>query len=454
MIRATTKTCPACGECVIRGESTYLCKSCSSITHSKCVFPFPILPFICVTCEGSGITSTSLNASAFTSLLSKPLVTPSRLSSPPHPTASVTTPITASPLTTPAPLITPMPIGSELVDFHQSTPSAKRPAFSPPDITPVSRKAALQAPTLFSPTSRCSSVLTMASSSDQKYLAFMSNPKRSEEGKEILAILQGGLVDISTRLGRIESSYDALAQDVSEVQYDMSVARTRLSEPDPSEVRFKGIPRIAESAFDATVNAILEFIGCRRVISQIINIREWLPPPTEAERASGAIFSIVVQFSSPTVRDRVMSCKPKLRDQTVATILGTGPNTPIYMDAITAPDVHQLAYKTRMLAKQLQLPNPRARGNVLLMQATPDAPPVTIFSERDLTANFGSARNLVPTRVPTRHIPPRSNTRQRHERKPPSTRQQQTQNSQFQPQDLSSLTQLTDQQAQLQQSEQ
>lgn len=233
-----------------------------------------------------------------------------------------------------------------------------------------------------------------------------NNPGISPEQLQIVAYLD-------SRIGNLQSSFntykavtdakiDELEQDLQELREesreDVGVAMDRATEKDPCEIKFSGFPPTDPADYKSAVTAVLHFIGCPDLAQYIYRVRRWtVPPPPPRNEASQASrkppaplpLTIVAKFLTSDVRDLVMSYKPALRGKTIADVYrgrGTQSRTPVYMDCLSAPGVHQLTRSAWDLAKKLGLPGPRSRGDVLYMKRSPTSPDVRIRTPRELAA--------------------------------------------------------------------
>lgn len=346
--------CTACRLLIPYRTRSYTCYKCLSSFHLHCT-NVTVLPFTCSAC----------------------LLLPSRTRQRIPPSIP----------TTPARTPPPLPDRPLIAYFATPNPPGKRAASSPPEDTQVSRKAALQASTATKSPVMFSSQPTPQTSSQTDFNSLISNPHANQDIRSLAQILQTQFNDLN---GRLQQYNDSSSNRLSRLENQMHTLRTRVTDEDPCEIRFKGIPNSDSSTFKPTLVKLLSLLDIPDVAAHIIHIRPWTftPPHSTAtpdpNTSTPLPTSIVARFSSPSVRNFVLSRKPQLRELSFKDISSDEPPTPIYMDCLTSPYIHQLTLKARALAKRLGLPGPRSRGNKIFMRISRSAPETEIFNEEDL----------------------------------------------------------------------
>lgn len=203
------------------------------------------------------------------------------------------------------------------------------------------------------------------------------------------------LNEIETRMG---NRIAALEKDVSQIRDKLSHFSHQTTLVDSAEMILTGIPRGVNLSKTEIVNRVFHAMDEPELQNAVINVREWKGPnfrnkcssistpssnsqQTENEDSSQAI---VIQLSSPTVRDRMISSSPKLRKKSIRDMFGYENDSKIICSPLWPKEIHNLLKKARSLSAHLKYQNPVVKNLIVCMRRSRGEPLVPIFSELDL----------------------------------------------------------------------
>uniref|UniRef100_A0ABD2X1N3 Uncharacterized protein n=1 Tax=Trichogramma kaykai TaxID=54128 RepID=A0ABD2X1N3_9HYME len=129
------------------------------------------------------------------------------------------------------------------------------------------------------------------------------------------------------------------------------------TDEDSCEVRFDGLPPGVDPSSAETIKKILLAIGLARFEMHIARVREWINRnPRSADQSSSR--QIVVQLSSPFIRDEVIGASPALRDLTMVQIFGVKAKGRFRASPVLPRGVYHLHRRALDLARAKRLPRP------------------------------------------------------------------------------------------------
>ncbi|KAL7288546.1 hypothetical protein TKK_0017288 [Trichogramma kaykai] len=157
---------------------------------------------------------------------------------------------------------------------------------------------------------------------------------------------------------------------------------------DTCEVRFGGLSDLPDDVGGTeAVASILKVLKCDESVSRIVSVRKWMPSRSKAASgAAAADSSLVARFTSPVVRDAVMSCTYRLATATSGSIFGTTDQGKIFASPILPPTLYKLWRAALTKSKELNYMRPLLRGFSVFMRATPTSSLGGIKNLSDLTA--------------------------------------------------------------------
>uniref|UniRef100_A0ABD2XCP3 Uncharacterized protein n=1 Tax=Trichogramma kaykai TaxID=54128 RepID=A0ABD2XCP3_9HYME len=173
---------------------------------------------------------------------------------------------------------------------------------------------------------------------------------------------------------------------------------------DSCEVRFDGLPPRVDPSSAETIKKILQAIGLVRFEMHIARVREWINrnPRSTDQSSSG---QIVVQLSSPFIRDEVIGASPALRDLTMVQIFGVEAEGRIRASPVLLRGVYLLHRRALDLARAKRLPRPFMRGLKIFMRPGASQRPIHIRSEEDLSLLESQTLNNQSRATPSTESP-------------------------------------------------
>lgn len=218
---------------------------------------------------------------------------------------------------------------------------------------------------------------------------FKNNPSIGNDLKELLGALIAYSDQKTLEIKQsIEETNKTTYARLDNIEARVRALEVAATDTDPSSVKLVGFPRINPENYDKYVQHFINFLGCPRIMPHVIAIREWKRTPQQPSGPNSppSPFTLVVKFSSPTVRDEVMSHKATIVGKTQRDIFSNDSNTRVYMDPLNTSRTHQIATKARWVAKKHQLPGPLIRGNLASLRRTPQSTLTPLYTEADLVA--------------------------------------------------------------------
>ncbi|KAJ8684565.1 hypothetical protein QAD02_020357 [Eretmocerus hayati] len=234
--------------------------------------------------------------------------------------------------------------------------------------------------------------------------AFLDDPTMPEFAKALGEYMYNSQVANHTHLTSIGSSLADLTTSshdntraISNLQAEVRSSRAVV---DLCELRFSGVPEDSPIPDEELATKILTQMRCVDRVGPLLSVRRWALPsnrppasnavnPTPSQAAPGGIThekttSLVVKFSSPTVRDYVLSKSVHLKDATVNSIFGFGGQHRMYVSHVLPSSVYPIWRAALSKAKELNYLRPQIHNMTVVMRPDLKSPTIPIITKEDL----------------------------------------------------------------------
>ncbi|KAJ8671724.1 hypothetical protein QAD02_002983 [Eretmocerus hayati] len=220
--------------------------------------------------------------------------------------------------------------------------------------------------------------------------------KFDERMTEVNSSIERLDVKISERIGRVENQ-------LVDVRHDLGQVVQKSILVDKAEVLITGLPKQPDVPNVNIVNSLFNFLEVPRLLNFIVDMRVWTGPDmsntrngptdrtdTQSSSSSGItspdsqLFSMVVKFLSPTVRDEFIFRCSKLKDKSIQHIFNVNGTSQVFCKNLWPPEVYRLFKKTHNISRNLNYERPVVKNLVVCVQKTRESALIPINSEKDL----------------------------------------------------------------------
>ncbi|KAJ8682319.1 hypothetical protein QAD02_018111 [Eretmocerus hayati] len=223
---------------------------------------------------------------------------------------------------------------------------------------------------------------------------------------------QDQLTSINARLTELAGVSHQNTHAIANLQTEIRSARTTV---DPCELRFSGIPSNTPLSDDDLLKIVLTAMGCAERIGPPLSVRRWVTPvgrnqqtqnqPSTSGNQPANTMALVAKFSSPTVRDFVLSKSIALKDHTSHTLFGVGGAYRIYISHVLPSTVYPIWRASLAKAKEINYLRPTIENMTVIMRADRRSAPVPILSQQELLLLPPRPQRPTPTNPQTQQSP-------------------------------------------------
>ncbi|KAJ8686251.1 hypothetical protein QAD02_022045 [Eretmocerus hayati] len=220
--------------------------------------------------------------------------------------------------------------------------------------------------------------------------------KFDERMTEVNSSIERLDVNISERIGRVENQ-------LVDVRHDLGQVVQKSILVDKAEVLITGLPKQPDVPNVNILNSLFNFLKVPRLLNFIFDMRVWTGPDmsntrkiptgrtdTQSSSSSGItsldsqLFSMVVKFLSPTVRDEFIFRCSKLKDKWIQHIFNVNGTSQVFCENLWPPEVYRFFKKTYNISRNLNYERPVVKNLVVCVRETRESALIPINSEKDL----------------------------------------------------------------------
>ncbi|KAJ2937213.1 hypothetical protein O0L34_g19210 [Tuta absoluta] len=183
--------------------------------------------------------------------------------------------------------------------------------------------------------------------------------------------------NIKCRVTALEKTKEVNSASIKDVEKKINDIKSRAR---PSTVELRSIPKANNETNEDLISTVTKIGKAVNLDISACNLRDiYCLPPVPGQPSTSR--PVIADFNSVPLRNNLLTSVRKYNkdhrvdDKINTQVIGlAGPRRPIYVDEYLAPELKQLFYRSRQIAKQLNYSCWHANGKILLRKTQEEKP--------------------------------------------------------------------------------